>query len=179
VRVVLDRVRADAGEEPSTRMRLLLHVAEALLADGDRAEHHFRLATVDPAGQEWPFERAIARLHYGTWLRRARRPRDARGVLSAAASAFADLGAAGAARLATRELRAGGQHDEPVGPTPLSVLTPQERQVAELAARGLRNREIAEHLFISVRTVDAHLHSVYPKLGISGRHQLRDAAGRT
>ncbi|MEV4347843.1 helix-turn-helix transcriptional regulator, partial [Actinoplanes sp. NPDC049596] len=73
---------------------------------------------------------------------------------------------------------ASGRHDGPAGSARLAVLTPQERQVAELAARGLRNREIAEQLFISVRTVGAHLHSVYPKLGISGRHQLRDAFPR-
>ncbi|MEV4352713.1 hypothetical protein AB0J83_50330, partial [Actinoplanes sp. NPDC049596] len=93
-RAVVDHVRADAGAGPSTRMRLLLHLAEALLSDGDRAEHHFRLSTVDPAGHEWPYERALARLHYGEWLRRARRPRDARAVQAAAETAFTSLGAA-------------------------------------------------------------------------------------
>ena len=171
-RPVVDQVRADAGAEPSTRMRLLLHLSEALLADGERAEHHFRLATVDPAGHEWPYERGLARLHYGEWLRRARRPREARAVLTAAAATFAELGATTAAGLADRELRAAGRPDEPAGRSPAAALTPQERQVALLAARGLRNREIAEQLFISVRTVGAHLYSVYPKLGISGRHQL-------
>ncbi|XVV16808.1 LuxR C-terminal-related transcriptional regulator [Actinoplanes sp. CA-131856] len=178
VRVVVDHVREGAGEDPSARMRLLLHLADALLSDGERAEHHFRLATVDPAGHQWPYERALARLHYGEWLRRARRPRDARAVLAAAEQAFTALGAAHAAGLAARELRASGQHDGQAGSARLAVLTPQERQVAELAARGLRNREIAEQLFISVRTVGAHLHSVYPKLGFSGRHQLRDAFQR-
>ncbi|GIF23806.1 DNA-binding CsgD family transcriptional regulator/energy-coupling factor transporter ATP-binding protein EcfA2 [Actinoplanes tereljensis] len=174
VRGILDRVRLDAGAEPSARMRLLLHLGEALLLDGDRAEHHFRLATVDPAGQEWPYERAMARLHYGEWLRRARRPRDARSVLAPAAADFRRLGAVHAAGLADRELRASGRHDGPVGSARLAVLTAQERQVAMLAARGLRNREIAEQLFISARTVGAHLHSVYAKLAIRGRHQLRD-----
>ncbi|MGX6603512.1 AAA family ATPase [Micromonosporaceae bacterium Da 78-11] len=177
-RTVLDRVRADAGAAPSTRMRLLLHLSEALLDESERAEHHFRLATVDPAGHEWPYERALARLHYGEWLRRARRPRDARALLSAASSAFVALGAVHAAELADRELRASGRPDEPTAGAGLDVLTPQERQVAQLAARGLRNREIAEQLFISVRTVGAHLYSVYPKLGISGRHQLRDTVTR-
>ncbi|GAA0519474.1 transcriptional regulator [Paractinoplanes deccanensis] len=177
-RVVAGHVRESAGAEPSTRMRLLLHLAEALLSDGERAEQHFRLAATDPAGDEWPYERAMARLHYGEWLRRARRPRDARPVLAAAEKTFTALGAAHAAGLAARELRASGRHDGLAGSSRLAVLTPQERQVAELAARGLRNREIAEQLFISVRTVGAHLHSVYPKLGISGRHQLRDSFPR-
>ncbi|WP_250031376.1 helix-turn-helix transcriptional regulator [Paractinoplanes maris] len=172
---IVERVRADAGDEPSARMRLLLHLTDALLADGDRAEHHFRLATVDAAGEEWPYERAVARLHYGEWLRRARRPRDARGVLGAAARTFAELGAGPAAELAARELRAGGQQSGPAGRGVLGALTPQEEQVARLAAQGLRNREIAEQLFISVRTVGAHLTSVYPKLGIGGRHQLSES----
>jgi DNA-binding CsgD family transcriptional regulator len=157
-------------------MRLLMHLSEALLSEGDLAEHHFRLATVDPAGHEWPYERALARLHYGEWLRRARRPRDARPVLAAASAAFTELGAKPAAALADRELRATGRADEqPACDSRLAVLTPQERQVALLASRGLRNRQIAEQLFISVRTVGAHLYSVYPKLGIAGRRQLRDA----
>lgn len=163
-RRITDAVRAGAG--PSTRMALLLHLAQALLGDG---EEHFVAATADPAGDEWPYERAVARLHYGEWLRRARRPRDARPVLSAAACTFTALGARHAAELANRELGASSHQDGLTG-----VLTHQERQVAQLAARGLRNREIAEQLFISVRTVGAHLHSVYPKLGINGRHQLRE-----
>jgi DNA-binding NarL/FixJ family response regulator len=54
-------------------------------------------------------------------------------------------------------------------------LTPQEREIAELAAQGLTNRDIAARLFLSPRTVGYHLHKVFPKLGISVRAQLRDA----
>ncbi|MEU8812945.1 LuxR C-terminal-related transcriptional regulator [Actinoplanes sp. NPDC048796] len=172
-RVIVDRVRLGAGDRPSVRLTLLLDLAEALLGYGERAEEHFRRATGDPAAGEWPYERAVAWLHYGEWLRRARRPRDARTVLSRAEDAFHRLGAVHAAELAGRELRAGGQRSGGEGP-----LTAQERQVAELAARGLRNKEIAERLFISVRTVAAHLRSVYPKLGVSGRGQLGDALPR-
>ncbi|MET0424712.1 MAG: helix-turn-helix transcriptional regulator, partial [Actinoplanes sp.] len=167
-RLVVDRVRADGGAEPTTRLRLQLHLAEALLTAD---EHGFRAATTDPAAAEWPYELALARLHHGEWLRRARRPRDARVELAAAAATFDRLGATPAARLAARELAAG------TGVTS-GPLTPQEQQVASLAARGLRNREIAEQLFLSVRTVGAHLHKVYPKLGISGRRQLADVFGR-
>ncbi|MCY1136753.1 LuxR C-terminal-related transcriptional regulator [Actinoplanes sp. Pm04-4] len=172
-RLAVRAVRAQLGPAPTARMRMLLHTADALLADDDeRAEHHFRAATTDPAGHQWPYDRAMARLHHGTWLRRARRPRDARPVLTAAADVFTRLGAVPAATAADRELRASGQDAGTGSDSRLSGLTAQERQVAELAARGLRNREIAERLFISVRTVGAHLHSIYPKLGISGRHQL-------
>ncbi|MET0422507.1 MAG: LuxR C-terminal-related transcriptional regulator [Actinoplanes sp.] len=175
VRPILAHVRAGAGAEPSTRMRLLLHVADGLLTDGDQAEHHYRQATADPAGHQWPYEQAMARLLYGEWLRRARRPRDARTVLSTAAEVFAALGARPAAALAARELEASGHSSEPVTGTQLSRLTPQERQVARLAARGLPDREIAARLVISVRTVGSHLHSIYPKLGINSRHQLAEA----
>ncbi len=59
----------------------------------------------------------------------------------------------------------------------LASLTPQEREVADLAAAGLSNREIAARLFVSPRTVSAHLYRVFPKLGIASRAALRDALG--
>ncbi|SNY26009.1 helix-turn-helix transcriptional regulator [Paractinoplanes atraurantiacus] len=166
VQPILDGVRAWSRAVPGVRLRLLLHRADALMAE---AEESFRRAVEDEAAGEWPFELAMAQLHYGEWLRRARRPRDARAQLSAAATAFEELGAVRLAEYAARELQATGPTARP------GVLTPQEQQVAELAARGLRNREIAEQLFISVRTVGAHLNSIYPKLGISGRHHLAAA----
>ena len=60
------------------------------------------------------------------------------------------------------------------GPGPFAELTAQEEQIVRLAAAGLRNREIAEQLILSPRTIGSHLYKAYPKLGISGRHQLRD-----
>ncbi|MGW0627808.1 helix-turn-helix domain-containing protein [Streptomyces sp. NPDC002758] len=60
-------------------------------------------------------------------------------------------------------------------PSPASELTPQERQIAELAAQGLTNRDIATRLYLSPRTVGYHLHKIFPKLGIRARAQLRDA----
>ncbi|WP_425586096.1 hypothetical protein, partial [Thermocatellispora tengchongensis] len=75
---VVAAVRAALGSRPTARMTLLLHHADALTGGADGAEHHFRLATVNPAGEQWPLARALARLHYGQWLRRRRRPLDAR-----------------------------------------------------------------------------------------------------
>ena len=60
----------------------------------------------------------------------------------------------------------------------LRELTTQQREVAILAARGLTNGEIADRLFLSPRTVASHLYRSYPKLGIAGRHQLRDLIDR-
>jgi DNA-binding CsgD family transcriptional regulator len=66
----------------------------------------------------------------------------------------------------------------PVTPGLLDELTTQQREVAILAARGLTNGEIADRLFLSPRTVASHLYRSYPKLGIAGRHQLRDLIDR-
>jgi DNA-binding NarL/FixJ family response regulator len=80
---------------------------------------------------------------------------------------------------AGNELRATGQHRIPTnklkGPSTDSFLTAQQRQIAELAAEGLSNKQIGERLFLSSRTVGYHLHQVFPKLGITSRAALRDA----
>jgi len=57
----------------------------------------------------------------------------------------------------------------------MNALTAQERQIAELAASGLSNKEIGAQLFLSPRTVRAHLYRIFPKLGIASRASLRDA----
>ncbi|MHC1558995.1 AAA family ATPase [Actinomycetospora sp. C-140] len=180
---IVAAVRARVGERPTTRLRLLLHRAEALLADEDTpdtaVERSHRLAVIDPAGEQWPLERALARLQYAQWLRRRRRPLEARPLLGAAHDTFVRLGAAGLAGLARGELRASGGADRASSPPtdPLAALTSQQREIVILAARGLRNREIAEQLYLSPRTVGSHLHNAYPKLGVSGRHQLREFLG--
>ncbi|WP_231976221.1 helix-turn-helix transcriptional regulator [Streptomyces sp. 3214.6] len=172
---VLEVVRAAMGERPTTRMTLLMHHAAALAGDPKDAEHHFRLATVNPVGDQWPLARAQARLHYAQWLRRQRRPLDARPLLATALETFTRLGASVLAEEARAELRATGvATTAPAQADPLAELTAQQCQIVRLAARGLRNREIAEQLMISPRTVSTHLYNVYPKLGVSSRNQLRD-----
>ncbi|MER6807778.1 AAA family ATPase [Spirillospora sp. NPDC000708] len=180
---LLEAVRAGAGPDPTKRTGLLLHHAEALVDDSPRAERHFRLAVIDPAAQQWPLDRGRARLHYAQWLRRKRRPLDARPLLAAAADTFTRLGAHAAAGQATAELRASGV-SSPHGPRashggggvadPLGVLTAQQQQIVRLAAKGMSNREIARLLTLSPRTIGSHLYQAYPKLGVSNRHQLRD-----
>ena len=61
----------------------------------------------------------------------------------------------------------------PSMPDALADLTPQQREIVRLAGSGLTNREIAERMFLSPRTVSSHLYRAYPRLGVSGRHQLR------
>ncbi|MFJ5899362.1 AAA family ATPase [Streptomyces sp. NPDC093064] len=171
---ILARVRAEQGCRPSTRMTLLLHHATALVDPGEDAEQHFHLALVNHEADRWPWERAHARLSYGIWLRRCRRTREARQQLTTVLETAERLDSGALAAAAARELRASGAAPTPDTPGLLEQLTAQQRQIVQLAARGLSNREIGEQLFLSPRTVGSHLYNVYPKLGISRRQQLRD-----
>ena len=81
---------------------------------------------------------------------------------------------------AETELRACGVAvaDAPRGRDALGELTPQQRQIVRLASDGLTNRQIGDRLFLSPRTASSHLYRSYPKLGVAGRHQLRDVVAR-
>ena len=120
-------------------------------------------------------ELARSRLLYGEWLRRENRRVDAREQLRAAHEMFSRMGAAAFAERARRELSATGETVRKRTVETLDELTTQEAQVARLAAQGRTNPEIAAQLFISPRTVEYHLHKVFPKLGISSRKELRRA----
>jgi DNA-binding CsgD family transcriptional regulator len=167
---------AQVPARPGPRLAQLAARARALLAEPAGAEAHFRAALDDAAGGAWPFERARLQLDYGEWLRRQRRINDARPVLSAALDTFRRLGAIPWSRRAEAELRASGVTvaAAPAGPGALGELTAQQREIVMLASRGLSNGEIADRLFLSPRTVESHLYRAYPKLGIAGRHQLRE-----
>jgi DNA-binding NarL/FixJ family response regulator len=88
---------------------------------------------------------------------------------------FDRLGARPWVERATAELRASGQTKPRAGDNVLDRLTPQELEIATLAASGMTNKQIAERLFLSHRTVGGHLHRAFPKLGVSTRAALRDA----
>lgn len=178
VRPLVAAIGRQLGSNPPVRLRLLRHQALALTATTHLAERHFRLAVFDPAGDQWPMERARARLHYGEWLRRVRRPAEARTQLTAALEVFDRLGAAPYAQIARAELRAAGVTSSNSGAVSgLDSLTAQERQIVSMAASGLTNPEIGQRLNLSPRTIASHLYNVYPKLGVSRRHQLRDLLG--
>jgi DNA-binding NarL/FixJ family response regulator len=114
-------------------------------------------------------------LAYGAWLRRRRRVAEARAPLRAARDAFDALGAIPWSERARQELRASGETSRPRTPEVRDQLTPQELQIAQLAAEGLSNREIGHRLYLSHRTVGSHLYRIFPKLGIAARSDLRDA----
>jgi DNA-binding NarL/FixJ family response regulator len=153
--------------------------SRALLADDDAAESYFAEALALGALSESPLEVARTQLLFGEWLRRQKRRKDACVQLTAALDQFETVGAQAFIERATQELRAAGQVGaRPTAPsTAVQQLTPQELQVAQLAAAGLSNREIADRVYLSHRTVSTHLYKVFPKLGISSRGQLRHALG--
>jgi DNA-binding CsgD family transcriptional regulator len=147
--------------------------SRALISQGEEAERHYQAALgVDGIG-ELPFEVARTELLYGEWLRRARRRADARPHLRTALELFERLGAVPWAGRARAELRASGETARKRDPGTSEQLTPQERQVARLAAQGSSNRKIADQLFLSWHTVGYHLHKVYAKLGITSRAELQ------
>jgi len=112
---------------------------------------------------------------FGRWLRRRRRSAAARAPLRQSIEAFDTLGATQWSKRARQELRATGVTIGQRTPDARDRLTAQELQIAQLAADGLSNREIGERLFLSPRTVSGHLYRIFPKLGISGRAQVRNA----
>ncbi len=160
-----------AGTTPAVGPTIALEYSRAVLADAERAEDLFAVA-LDGAGKPFPWHRARLELAYGSWLRRQRRVVESRGPLRDARSAFDALGAHSWALRADRELRATGERGWRSVPSPREQLSPQESQIAGLAAQGLSNRDIGERLFLSHRTVSSHLYRIFPKLGVTSRSQL-------
>jgi DNA-binding NarL/FixJ family response regulator len=109
------------------------------------------------------------------WLRRQRRVADSRAPLRVARDAFDALGAAPWGERARQELRASGETSRHRSYELIDALSPQELQIAQLAAAGMTNKEIGRQLFLSHRTISTHLYNVFPKLGITARSQLRAA----
>jgi len=147
----------------------------ALLSEGEAADGLYRQSIEHLSSTSVRLELARAHLLYGEWLRRERRRLDAREQLRIALGEFTSMGAEAFAHRAERELLATGERPRKRTADTLDQLTPQETQVALLAASGQRNREIAAQLFISPSTVDYHLRKVFRKLGVKSRTQL---AGR-
>ncbi|MDX6733589.1 MAG: hypothetical protein QOC54_3537 [Baekduia sp.] len=144
----------------------------ALLSEGEVAERLYRESIAHLAATRVRPELARTQLLYGEWLRRERRRLDARRPLRDALAAFTSMGTDAFARRAERELRATGEHARKRTVETLDQLTPQEEQIARLAARGTTNREIAAQLFIAQSTVEYHLRKVFRKLDVKSRTQL-------
>jgi DNA-binding CsgD family transcriptional regulator len=164
----------------SPRLRLVVLAGEAITESrtGTDPQTALEQAITEPGNDRWPFDLARIQLTYGSDLRRIKRTTDARRQLGAAAETFRRLGATPWAARADRELRATGI-TVATADTGLASLTPQQLQIALLAAAGHTNKEIAARLFLSPRTVSTHLYQVFPKLGITSRAALRDALADT
>ena len=148
-----------------------------LTSPADELEEHFELALQRHERVEMPFERARTELAFGSRLRRSRRSAQARDQLRAALATFELLRAEPWAARARRELVTRSARRTP-GSTVETLLTPHELQVATLVGRGLTNREAAAALFVSPKTIEYHLASVYRKLGVRGRTELALALSR-
>jgi DNA-binding CsgD family transcriptional regulator len=149
----------------SPRLAILAAGSAALVAGDDQAPALFEEALGLPAADQWPFDVARVRLVYGEQLRRLRATSESRIHLEAALAAFQKLGALPWASRAELELRATGRTRMPSRAPDAGALTPQELQIARLAASGMTNKQIAERLFLSPRTVGGHLYQIFPKLG--------------
>jgi DNA-binding CsgD family transcriptional regulator len=149
--------------------------SRALLSDDRGADALYQEAVERLARTRVAVHLARAHLVYGEWLRREGRRSDARQQLRTAHDMFGRFGADGFAARARRELQATGETVRKRSAATHDALTPQETQVAQLAADGHTNPEIGARLFVSPRTAEYHLHKVFTKLGIGSRRQLRDA----
>lgn len=150
----------------------------ALASDAEEAEELYRRSIERLTGTRLRLELARSRLLYGEWLRRERRRIDARAQLRSAFEAFDHMGALAFADRAQRELVATGERARRRTVDTDDDLTPQEAQIARLAAGDLTNREIAARLFISPSTVEYHLRKVFRKLDLKSRTQLADRLGK-
>ncbi len=172
-----DAMRAADVSALSPRMALVQRGVDALVSDDEEADGRLEEALADSAAERWLVDASRIRLAFGEKLRRRKAFPAARVHLLNARTGFAAMGAEPWLTRTVDELRATG-HRPAAARSTAAALTAQEREIAHLAAGGLSNKQIAERLFLSHRTVGAHLHRTFRKLGIASRAGLRDALSR-
>jgi DNA-binding CsgD family transcriptional regulator len=148
--------------------------SRALLSEGDIAEDLYGKAIVRLGRTHLAPDLARAHLLYGEWLRRQSRRTEARVELRTAYESFTTIGMEAFAERARGELLATGETVRKRSVETRDDLTPQEAQIARLAADRATNPEIATRLFISSKTVEYHLRKVFRKLGVTSRRQLAE-----
>ncbi len=170
----LELLSARAGASGTQWALGLTARSRALTTDGPGAEVYY-LESIERLGNS-RISSQLARSHlvYGEWLRRERRRQDAREQLRLAHQMLSDMGVEAFADRAAGELRATGEHPRSRSAKPTDALTEHELHIARLVATGLTNREVGAQLFLSPRTIEAHLRSIFRKLDITSRRQLRD-----
>jgi DNA-binding NarL/FixJ family response regulator len=127
------------------------------------------------ASSEARLEHVRSLVDLGAALRRANQRTEARERLREGVDLALAIGALGLARRANDEIAASGARPRRVLQRGLDALTASERRVAQLAADGMSNKEIAQTLFVTIKTVEVHLSHAYRKLEISSRAQLAEA----
>lgn len=148
--------------------------SRALISTGPLAEAHYRESIERLRSCRMVTHLARAHLVYGEWLRREGRRQNAREQLRTAHQLFSDMGAEAFAERAARELRTTGEHPRKRTSQPTDALTVQELHIARLVATGATNREVGAQLFLSPRTIEAHLRSIFQKLDITSRRQIKN-----
>jgi len=151
--------------------------ALGLIERGEAGERLLREAVDVLAGSPARLEHARALVDLGAVLRRGNRRSEARRSLREGVEHAQRCGATALVERANDELAATGAHRRTVMLSGLEELTASERRVAHLAAEDLSNKEIAQALFVTVKTVEQHLSRVYRKLDLSSRRQLAVALG--
>lgn len=149
--------------------------AAALLAEGERSLELLAESVTTLESSPARLEQARALIDLGAALRRGKRAADARAPLRAGLALARRCDALPLAERAHEELTATGARPRKIVRAGVDALTASERRVARMAAEGMTNKEIAQALFVTVRTVEAHLHHAYQKLGIASRTELADA----
>jgi DNA-binding CsgD family transcriptional regulator len=169
----VDRYVAHVGPDGSDWERALAARCRALLTDAPAEREALLWEALAHHDRDHRFlSRARTLLLLGEHLRRERRRKEARIPLQSALDAFEQAGARPWAERAMRELRASGQTVRGRSDGSTTELTFQERQIARIVAAGATNREAADQLFLSPRTVEYHLRSVFAKLGVASRAEL-------
>ena len=172
--VALEQLTVRANASGTDWALGLAAYGRGLCTDGPAAEAHYVEAVDRLERCKMATHRARAHLVYGEWLRRERRRRDARTQLRTAHRLFSDMGAEAFAQRAASELRATGEHPRQRTAQPADDLTPQELHITRLVAAGATNREVGAQLFLSPRTIEAHLRNIFRKLDVTSRRQLKD-----
>jgi len=177
-----DPARAQAAvEELELRARVtggcwglgLAARSRALITAGPEAEKHYLEALDLLERHRLVSYGARTHLVYGEWLRREGRRQEAREQLRTAHRLLTGMGADAYAERAAKELRATGEHPRTRTAHATDALTTHELQIARLVSTGATTREVAQQLFLSPRTIEAHLRNIFRKLGITSRRQLK------
>jgi DNA-binding CsgD family transcriptional regulator len=159
----------------SPRLALIVAGSAAIAAPAQDANPLFEAAVAIPGAARWPFELARIHLAYGQHLRASTLIAESVVQLSSALELFEQLATVPWAMRTAQLLRHNGVSRYRTNPAETAALSELDLRIATLAASGLSNRQIADQVNLSHRTVGAHLYRIFPELGITSRAALHEA----